>query len=327
MPSHTSNRPRLQIALLTAAALAAYFGLRNLPRGSDISHNDFRLNDHSAPQFCDASNPQFMPVVSDRSPVKMTLTGALSSARVGETLQLTATLTTASGKLIGRDDLLESHTRLLHLLIVDPTLEDYQHVHPDAQSREGQKWQFTFIPRRAGVYRIFADFMPRATARGLYAVADLEVRNVGPDLGQAGAMSSISDVQPARPRSSATTEHPTPRSEQAADLSWDLSAGPTGLLAGRPTELQLRVSAPSGRPLTLSPVMGAFAHVVAFDPARTGYAHLHPLESDVSKTPDPLAPTFKFKVTIPVAGRYVFWAQMLIDGQERFQRFELHVGQ
>jgi len=48
----------------------------------------------------------------------------------------------------------------------------------------------------------------------------------------------------------------------------------------------------------LEPVMGAFAHLVAFDETRSGFAHLHPMETDLLKTPDATRPALSFKITI-----------------------------
>jgi hypothetical protein len=75
----------------------------------------------------------------------------------------------------------------------------------------------------------------------------------------------------------------------------------------------------------LEPVMGAFAHLVAFDQARSGFAHLHPAETDLLKKPDPHRPALTFKLTIPRAGRYVVWAQVNLGGVETFVPFNLDV--
>ena len=46
------------------------------------------------------------------------------------------------------------------------------------------------------------------------------------------------------------------------------------------SEMQLKFSAldEKGNQLPLRPVMGAFAHLIAFEPGADGFAHLHPLE-------------------------------------------------
>jgi hypothetical protein len=77
--------------------------------------------------------------------------------------------------------------------------------------------------------------------------------------------------------------------------------------------------------VVLQPVMGAFAHLVAFDEARSGFAHLHPGEVDLGRQPDPKHPVLNFKLTIPRPGRYVVWAQVNLGGSETFVPFRLVV--
>jgi hypothetical protein len=71
--------------------------------------------------------------------------------------------------------------------------------------------------------------------------------------------------------------------------------------------------------------MDAFAHLVAFDTRRSGFAHIHPKEADISKLPDPVHPTFTFRVMIPAPGRYVIWSQVNLAGTETFAPFWFEV--
>ena len=73
--------------------------------------------------------------------------------------------------------------------------------------------------------------------------------------------------------------------------------------------------------MPLQLVMGAFAHLVAFDAARSGFAHIHPMELDVTQPPDALHPVLNFKITIPRAGTYVIWSQVNLGGRETFVPF------
>ncbi len=66
---------------------------------------------------------------------------------------------------------------------------------------------------------------------------------------------------------------------------------------------------------------GSYAHLVAFDDGRSGFAHLHPVETDLSQLPDTLRPTLSFKITIPRPGRYVIWAQVNLGAHEVFAPF------
>ncbi len=297
----TDPAQKRQIWLITGVALVLYLAVRLLPAGSNVNHMDFRMEGKGVLEFCDPANPQFIPVVAVRSPVAMALQPEREPAK-DEPVEITLTLRTASGKPIGPADLLVAHTRKLHLLVVDPTLTDYQHIHPEPGRRDGE-WRFNLTPGRAGLYRVFADFTPVATQRGLYASADVTVR--GP-------------VATVITNASATY--------QERGYNFELVLPPV-LHAGQPTVLRFRIESQGAvrAPVPLQPVMGAFAHLVTFDEARSGFAHLHPVESDLSKPPDALRPELNFKVTIPASGRYVIWAQVKLDGEEIFAPFWVDV--
>jgi hypothetical protein len=268
---------------------------------------DFRAGAGSI-EFCDPANPQFMPVVDVRSPVEMRLASE-SRATVLQEVPVVLTLKTSTGKPVAPEDLLVVHTQKLHLLIVDPTLTDYQHVHPRPGQRSGE-WLFSFTPKRAGLYRVFADFTPAATARGLYASADFEVR-AGSERGETVT------VEFARPDENWMYE------VQGYRLT--LQSSTAQIRAGRSVDLVFTVDRPDGDPVPLQPVMGAYAHLVAFDAGRSGFAHLHPNETDLAHVPDPRQPKLTFKLTIPRAGRYVIWAQLNLGGHEMFAPFWFEV--
>jgi hypothetical protein len=71
--------------------------------------------------------------------------------------------------------------------------------------------------------------------------------------------------------------------------------------------------------------MGAFAHLVAFDDQRSGFAHLHPVEADPLKPPHAQQPVLNFKLTIPEPGKYVIWAQVNLGGREEFVPFAAEI--
>ena len=293
----------LQIALITLGAVALFMAVRRLPTGTNLSHMDFRVTGGNSIEFCDPLNPQFIPVVAVRSPVTMKVDAGPDVLGVGGAGRAVIQLFTSSGKPLTPDDLLVTHTRRLHLLVIDPTLQDYQHVHPewDTTIRE---WRFTFSPRYAGLYRLFADFTPVATGRGLYASADLTVAR--------GA-----DPLPSPPVLAWTHE--------ADGYLFELHPAGLPMRAGRPVELAFTITRSGGGVVPMEPVMGAYAHLVAFDEARSGFAHLHPVQTDPAQRPDQVRPTLSFKITIPKPGRYVIWSQVKIDGRERFAPFWFEV--
>lgn len=310
----TMNTRTIQVAqwrqagLITVTALAVFLGLRTLPIGTNLNHMDFRVAPGStnAIEFCDPLNPQFIPVVAVRSPVVMEIrtTGPVPA---GVPARVVATFKTASGKPLAPEDLLITHTRRMHLLIVDPTLRDYQHVHPTPGRAPGE-WVFEFTPRFGGLYRVFADFTPAATGRGLYASADLAV----------GAPDAADGSQP-------LSRQDEILAVEREGVRYSLAPAADSLRAGEPADLRFSMSRRDGGEVRLEPVMDAFAHLVAFDEARSGFAHLHPTEGDVSKAPVPSNPVLNFKLTIPRSGRYVIWAQINLAGTEQFIPFWFNV--
>lgn len=299
---------RRQFIAITVGAVAIFAVLRWLPTGTNLSHMDFRVDARgmSSIEFCDPLNPQFIPVVAVQSPVVMKVSAA-HPPLAGETVNAVVALHTASGKPIVPDDLLVTHTRRLHLLIIDPTLTDYQHVHPEPGARPGE-WSFAFTPRASGAYRVFADFTPAATSRGLYASADLAVG--GP---------------PATTTSTMRTGGNGTLTVERQGVRFALAPGALPLRAGQPLDLKFTMTRADGAAVALEPVMGAYAHLVAFDQARSGFAHLHPTEIDLLKKPDALRPELNFKLTIPSAGHYVIWAQVNLGGTEVFVPFGFEV--
>jgi hypothetical protein len=297
-----ASAEKRQLAWITAGAIAAFAVLRFLPTGTNLNHMDFRVNAKNSIEFCDPLNPQFIPVVAVASPVTMTLTSAGAPAVPGAEARFTLTLKTASGKAIAPEDLVIAHTKLLHLLIIDPWLDDYQHVHPEPGRTRGE-WTFAFTPKREGRYRVFADFTPVATGRGLYASTDVPV-------GRAGLPAGFTMV----------IQHETWWTTEVGGFRFALAAAKE-MRAGQPADLKFSIVRADGGPVPMEPVMGAFAHLVAFDEPRSGFAHLHPLETDLAQRPDATKPALNFKITIPRAGRYVIWAQVNLGGRELFAPF------
>ncbi|MFM1850875.1 MAG: hypothetical protein RIS54_559 [Verrucomicrobiota bacterium] len=290
-----------RVARITLVAVGLYVLFRVLPTGTNLSHMDFRVEGENVIQMCDPANPQFLPVVNVRSPVEFTVQ-PIAAPRAGQPVTAVLTLRTHAGKAVGPADLLNVHTELLHLMVADPQLMDYHHVHP-RPGREPGQWTFAFTPRFGGEYRLFADFTPAATGLGLYASTKL---NVAGDPPAPAAMAA------AHAPAWATTVD-----------GIDFSLRPAGdfIRAGQEAVMTLVMSRPDGGEVPLAPVMDAFAHVVAFDRDLTGFAHLHPQEIDLAVPPDRHRPTLTFRIVIPSAGRYVAWAQVNNAGTELYAPF------
>ena len=294
-----------RIARITIISIVLYVVIRVLPTGTNLSHMDFRVEGANTLEMCDPANPQFLPVVNVRSPVSLRLQTELAPI-AGREVEVILTLTTSNGKPITTADLLMVHTRLLHLMIIDPQLMDYHHVHPIPTSEPGQ-WSFQFTPHFGGEYRFFADFTPAATGLGLYANAKLEVTGEPPTSSMVAAA------------------HQPSWNQERGDFRFTIIPAQGKVQAGVEARLQLAITHRTAGEVPLRLVMDSYAHVVAFDEQRLCFAHLHPEENNLIKAPDPIAPELSFRVTIPQRGRYVLWAQVNMDNTEMFVPFWFEV--
>jgi hypothetical protein len=298
MPIALTKTQRRQFVLITLGAVALFVVVRRLPTGTNMPHYDYVPAGQSSVQFCDPGNPQFLPATQVQSPVTMTLATA-GPVVAGQPVQVMLTLQTYSGKPLGPDDLATAHAKKLHLLIVDPMLTDYQHVHPVPAGSPGA-WVFTFTPHAGGSYRFFADFVPIVTGNGLYAWADMPVGGV--------------------PAASVPVSQQNWVSERDG-YRFTITPSAQPIRANKLVDLKFTIERIGGGPVPLQVIMNAFAHLVAFDDQRSGFAHMHPQEYDITKLPDAVHPVLTFKLQLPRAGRYVIWSQVQIAGREIFAPF------
>lgn len=291
--------------LITVAAVAGYALVRWLPLSVDPLHyTDFHADGKSFLEFCEPGSPQFVPVDRMRSPVEMQVK-TRGVPKIGETVRGTVHLATSAGKPVTAESLLVVHTQKLHLLVVDETLDEYHHLHPTATDEPGV-FAFEFTPRNGGLYRLFGDFTPRATGRGLYAGADLVVQR------DASVMGGTPSVEPR-----------LTRIDETEGIVFELFADVEEIRINEPADLTLRVARADGEPVALDEIMGAKAHMVGFDVTRSGFAHLHPAES--VQVTEGAAEDLGFTLLLTDPGYYRLWAQVKIDGIERFGSFGLKV--
>lgn len=295
-----------QAAALTAAAVFLFVVLRFLPGAvAPERPGDFLAAAGATDErveLCDVSNIGFSRVNDRVSPVRLNAQ-PLGEPEPGEAVEVLVSVETPGGKAVTFDDIRETHEEMIHLLIVDPGLEDYHHEHPQPSGVAGE-YRFSFTPKAGGAYRIFAEFASARTGRPVYAVTDLEI--------------------PGETRETARR----PGLEAAAgDHRFTLEIPDEGYRAGRPRELRLRVAHRAGeREVSLEPIMGEYAHVVGFDADRSGFTHMHPLREGTQHALDPRAPEIGFMFQVGEPGFYKIWAQVKIDGREVFVPFGVEVG-
>jgi hypothetical protein len=198
--------------------------------------------------------------------------------------------------VLNDNDLQTVHTKKFHLLVIDPTLTDYQHIHPATTSTPGL-YSFHFTPKLAGGYRAWADITPVETNTQEF---------VWQDLGNPDGINI----------------NKTPSSEALTggyrfSLSFD-----TPPVSGQTSTGTITITGTGGTPVTsLEPVMGAYGHIVGFyDDFRT-IVHTHPMGAEPQNVSDRGGPKLTFHIEPEKDGFIKLFAQVKINGKELFAPF------
>ena len=201
------------------------------------------------------------------------------------------------------NELIETHTRKIHLLIVDGSLTDYHHEHPQASTTPGD-YAFEFTPQKPGPYLAWADLRPAPLGLQEYEKA------VIPGDGDSAPMSEKA-----------------PRLVADADgLHFELSLTHPVLKVGKPTDATLRVTRPDGSGFDqLEPVMAAFAHLVGFNEDKETVLHLHPAGALITDASERGGPQLDFKIYASKPGFVRLFAQVQVNGRQLFVPFNIRV--
>lgn len=236
-----------------------------------------------------------------KNTVKLTLEPA-TALEAGKTVQVIAKLNAiADGKPLSLDDLKEAHTKKLHLLVVDPTLTDYHHIHPVAGKNPGE-YVFDFTPLKNDSYRVWADVIPAATDKQEYVQSDM------------GA--------PAKEKAGINKTTNMTATVDGYAFTLTLDGEPK---AGAPVMGNVTVTK-DGQPFTqLEPVMGAFAHVVGFTEDYNSVLHVHPMGKEPTSDAERGGPKLEFHIESEKAGFVKLFAQVRIGGKDIFAPFGVNV--
>ncbi len=242
-----------------------------------------------------------MEAMAAQNTVKLVLEPA-APLEAGQSTQVTLKLNAVSdGKPLTLDDLEEAHTKKLHLLIVDPTLTDYHHIHPVAGKNPGE-YVFDFTPLKNDSYRVWADVIPVATGKQEYVRTDM------------GA--------PAKEKASIDKATSMVTTVDGYTFTLALDSEPK---AGAPVMANVVITK-DGQPFTgLEPVMGAFAHIVGFTEDYNSVLHVHPMGKEPTSDAERGGPKLEFHIEPEKAGFVKLFAQVRIGGKDIFAPFGITV--
>ncbi|MDL5054138.1 hypothetical protein QQ056_11355 [Oscillatoria laete-virens NRMC-F 0139] len=229
---------------------------------------------------------------------------ALKPLATGSSSPMILKLADKAGKAVKYEDLEVVHTQRIHLLIVDASLTDYQHIHPEPTEKVGE-YKFDFTPAKAGTYKLFADLLPLATKKQEYSTTTFDVP------GTAQAVDRTTNLE--------TT---------VGDLKFTLTFDRKELKAGEALAASVVVTGRDGQPFAqLEPVMGAFAHAVAFDEKRESTVHIHPLGREPEKSTERGGPKLDFHMKFDEPGFWKLYIQVQVNNKDVFAPFGLQFGE
>ena len=213
----------------------------------------------------------------------------------------------SDGSPVTPKDLKVVHTQPVHLLIIDSSLRDYSHIHPNFVYPEKDKtvqknagtYEFIWSPKdRTNPYRLWVDVTPKATDEQEYARVDLPLAPLSDSKAQEIDLTVVLE---------------STQREMQATLSFDQP-----LKKGESAMGTVRILK-SGKPFKgLEPLMGAFAHIVGFYGDFENIVHIHPMGQEPTKASMRGGPELMFHITPEQSGLIKLFIQVQIDGHDVF---------
>ena len=205
-----------------------------------------------------------------------------TTAIAGKTIYQFQLVDTKLNKLITDADLTISHEKKLHFLAYDPSLNEFQHVHPEF---DGKMWSVELNFSVSGNYWVWV--------QGELAVDSEEFSASNRLMVSGGA-----NAWPTPP------VLPDNRTGVLGNSKVELSK--SKIVAGKMVMIMVKFTRTDGTQPNIEPYLGAFAHVVAVPEDGDSLMHVHPM---AGSNPN----EGMIHATFPEAGNYRLWIQF-IDG-------------
>jgi hypothetical protein len=291
----------IQSLLLTGLFVGLYFLLRAIPASQcEFLHYQAVEILEDGSERCEGGAPPFINVRRKPFPVQLELLEKRANNEDGSLL-LRFELRGPDARPILPHQLAVTHTERIHLMLVNESMDVYHHLHPVPEADSGI-YSVSFFPQ-ADHYRFFAEFVPLRSRQIAIADGNLIVPNA--EAIEAGQVSDNHAI--------------------LTDLiRVELHGVERALRRNRDTKLTLRVqSGGQNQEIPdLQLIMGAYAHVVAFEETLSGYQHMHPIEPDPRRLSE-LEMDFIFHPVL--SGKYRIWVQIMFENKEYFIPFQASV--
>ncbi len=222
---------------------------------------------------------------TDEGPVALEISSS-NPLTVGKTALKFQLVNNESNHLISQDDLALAHEKKLHLLIYDPSLNQFQHVHPLFTATADSTWEVEVNFSVNGNYWVWAQGEFAANGTEFSAPARIMVTGGLPEL----PPPQLTDSRTGEDRGSILVLSSTP------------------LKANKMAMLGMSFRRKDGSKPQLTPYLGALAHIVATPTDGDSLIHVHPM---AGSSPE----SAMLHVTFPEPGIYRLWIQFNDGGE------------
>jgi hypothetical protein len=187
------------------------------------------------------------------------------------------------------EDFTVVHEAPFHVFIVSGDLEFYRHDHP---RWAGDSYELDVTLPKAGLYRVFADFLPAA------ATPQLLTRTIFAGSGSSAATALARDYSP----------------KQGENVTVEMSTTPQNAVAGASTILRFALSPEDG----IEPYLGALGHMLIASDDLVDLMHSHPVTMQIGAV-------VEFAVVFPRPRVYRVWVQFQRQGVVNTVRYDVPV--
>lgn len=197
-------------------------------------------------------------------------------------------------------DLKKVHTEKIHVMLIDPTLTNYYHIHPqfDAQKND---YFFTYTPQKSSAYQMWVDVTPITTNKQQFLSADIGTPFIKHSIDtKVNLENSLNDYQ----------------------FKLQLDEQPK---VDNPVMGSITITHAGKLFNQLQPLMGSFMHLVGFYANDNGILHIHPMGSEPSNPNERGGPTLMFHIEPKNAGFVKLFAQFRINGKDVYVPFGIVV--
>ena len=207
---------------------------------------------------------------------------AVTSMTAGTNQYTFQLVDTSTNKVVGDSDLNISHEKKLHFIVYDPSLGEFQHVHPEF---DGTNWNVNVQFAVNGNYWVWTQG---------------ELTSDGTEF-SASTRLDVTKGTAALPAPPILGDH---RIGSVGTSSVEI--GNSKIVAGKMVMLDLKMSRTDGSTPQLTPYLGAFAHIIATPADGDELIHVHPMAKTATEG--------MIHASFPTAGDYRLWIQFLDGG-------------